>query len=219
MALGDFLTLPEDDLALASVLKSPLFGLDDDDLLALAPKRQGFLWQELVARAATDARVGIPADTLKRWRARADLMPPFEFFSALLDADGMRARMLERLGAEAADAIDELLNLALAYDDGAAPSLQGFLSWLREGTRVIKRDTARRSGGPGTSRWSSGSRRARCASSRGTCVAARFMSCSRSTARIRAQRPRRLRRQRQQQPLERVGALSALFSSPDWSPA
>jgi ATP-dependent helicase/nuclease subunit A len=52
----------------------------------------------------------------------------------------MRARMLERLGAEAADAIDELLNLALAYDDGAAPSLQGFLSWLREGTRVIKRD-------------------------------------------------------------------------------
>ena len=42
MALGDFLCLPEDDLALASVLKSPLFGLDDDDLLALAPKRQGF---------------------------------------------------------------------------------------------------------------------------------------------------------------------------------
>src|SRR3979490_2529772 len=48
--------------------------------------------------------------------------------------------MLERPGAEAADAIDELLNLALAYDDGAAPSLQGFLSWLRQGTRVIKRD-------------------------------------------------------------------------------
>ena len=48
--------------------------------------------------------------------------------------------MLARLGAEAADAIDEFLNLALAYDDGAAPSLQGFLSWLREGTRVIKRD-------------------------------------------------------------------------------
>jgi ATP-dependent helicase/nuclease subunit A len=58
----------------------------------------------------------------------------------LLDADGMRARMLERLGAEAADAIDELLNLALAYDESAAPSLQGFLSWLRQGTRVIKRD-------------------------------------------------------------------------------
>ena len=92
MALGDFLCLPEDDLALASVLKSPLFGLDDDDLLALAPKRQGFLWQELVARAGTEARFRGPAETLKRWRARADRVPPFEFFSALLDADGMRAQ-------------------------------------------------------------------------------------------------------------------------------
>ena len=57
IALGDFLVLPEDDLALAAVLKSPLLGLDDDDLLALAPKRQGSLWQELVARAGTEPRV------------------------------------------------------------------------------------------------------------------------------------------------------------------
>src|SRR5205807_5467866 len=64
MALGDFLCLPEDDLALASVLKSPLFGLDDDDLLTLAPKRKGFLWQELVARANADGRFKGPAATL-----------------------------------------------------------------------------------------------------------------------------------------------------------
>jgi ATP-dependent helicase/nuclease subunit A len=140
MALGDFLCLPEDDLALASVLKSPLFGLGDDDLLTIAPKRKGSLWQELLARADTDPRFAAATETLKRWKARADVMPPFEFFCALFDADGMRARMLERLGAEAADAIDELLNLALAYDETAAPSLQGFLSWLREGTRIIKRD-------------------------------------------------------------------------------
>ena len=56
MALGDFLMLPEDDLALASVLKSPLLGLDDDDLMALAPRRKGSLWQELLARAADNAR-------------------------------------------------------------------------------------------------------------------------------------------------------------------
>src|SRR5262245_55893789 len=48
--------------------------------------------------------------------------------------------MLARLGTEAADAIDELLNLALAYDDGAPPSLQGFLCRLREGQREVKRD-------------------------------------------------------------------------------
>ena len=140
IALGDFLVLPEDDLALAAVLKSPLIGLDDDDLLALAPKRQGSLWQELIARAGTNARFGKAAETLKRWRARAEQVAPFELYAGLLDGEDMRARMLARLGAEAADAIDEFLNLALAYDDGAPPSLQGFLSWLRDGTREIKRD-------------------------------------------------------------------------------
>ena len=36
MVLADALLLPDDDLALATVLKSPLFGLDDDDLFKLA---------------------------------------------------------------------------------------------------------------------------------------------------------------------------------------
>src|SRR5262249_58506585 len=32
LVLGDALLLPDDDLALATVLKSPLFGLDDEEL-------------------------------------------------------------------------------------------------------------------------------------------------------------------------------------------
>jgi ATP-dependent helicase/nuclease subunit A len=140
IALGDVLTLPEDDLALAALIKSPLIGLDDDDLLALAPKREGSLWQELMARAPGNARLEAAAAALRRWRARAGEVPPFEFYAGVLDGDGGRARMLARLGAEAADALDEFLNLALAYEDVAPPSLQGFLSWLRQGRREIKRD-------------------------------------------------------------------------------
>jgi ATP-dependent helicase/nuclease subunit A len=48
--------------------------------------------------------------------------------------------LLSRLGAEAADAIDEFVNLALNYDEQAPPSLQGFVTWLRAGRREIKRD-------------------------------------------------------------------------------
>jgi ATP-dependent helicase/nuclease subunit A len=140
VALGDVLLLPEDDLALAAVLKSPLLGLDDNDLLALAPKRAGSLWQELMAQVGSNARLRQAAATLRRWRARAEQTAPFELYAALLDGEDMRARMLARLGAEAADAIDEFLNLALAYDKDSPPSLQGFLSWLRDGTREIKRD-------------------------------------------------------------------------------
>ena len=50
MALGDALLLPEDDLTLATVLKSPLFGLTDDHLFILAHGRRGSLWQALSAQ-------------------------------------------------------------------------------------------------------------------------------------------------------------------------
>jgi ATP-dependent helicase/nuclease subunit A len=48
--------------------------------------------------------------------------------------------MLVRLGPEAAEAIDEFLDLALVYDREAAPSLQGFIDQLRGGDVEIKRD-------------------------------------------------------------------------------
>jgi len=140
MALGEFLVLPEDDLSLAAVLKSPLIDLDDDDLIAMAPGRKGTLWKALLDSAAGSARIAAAAATLKAWRAAADFTPPFEFFASLLDRQGMRSRMLERLGPDAADPLDELLNLALAYDEQAPPSLQGFLAWLRSDAREIKRD-------------------------------------------------------------------------------
>ena len=140
LSLGDFLTLPEDDLSLAEVLKSPLIGLTDDDLMALAVGRKGMLWKSLIDHAGDNPRFRAAADTLKRWRSRADFVPPFEFFASILDREGGRAKLLARLGPEAADPIDEFLNLALSYDDAAPPSLTGFLAYLREADREVKRD-------------------------------------------------------------------------------
>ena len=83
-----------------------------------------------------------PLNRLSHLLARADFLPPYEFFSELLGADGqrLRKRMLTRLGPEAAEAIDEFLDLALAYDRDSAPSLQGFVNQLRAGDVEIKRD-------------------------------------------------------------------------------
>ena len=44
--------LPQDDLNLACLLKSPLIGLDEEQLFALAWKRTGHLWRALRERAA-----------------------------------------------------------------------------------------------------------------------------------------------------------------------
>ena len=47
---------------------------------------------------------------------------------------------MRRLGPEAADALDEFLELALDYERREAPSLQGFMAWLRAAQTEIKRD-------------------------------------------------------------------------------
>lgn len=141
ISLGNFLTLPEDDLALAEVLKSPIFDFDDDDLLRLAHGRKGTLWKSLLDAGVGEARYASAVDTLKRWRKAADFTPPYEFWASLLDRDGVRAKLIGRLGPDAADPVDEFLNVALTYDDGAPASLTGFLHALTEDDREIKRDT------------------------------------------------------------------------------
>ena len=141
VALARFALLPRDDYALACVLKSPLCGLDDDDLIALCPARApGGLWKALRARAGERPSWTAAARDLGDWLAAADFAPPYEFFARVLGPDGGRRRFLARLGAEAADPLDEFLALALAFEHENPPSLQGFLRWFSRGGAEIKRD-------------------------------------------------------------------------------
>ncbi len=140
LALGRFVLLPEDDLNLAVVLKSPLIGLDDEALFRLAYGRKGSLWRALAARRDDGPAFRAAHDLLADLLARADFAPPFDFYSHVLVEGGGRARLLARLGAEANDPIDEFLNLALAYERLHPPGLQGFLQWFEAGESEIKRD-------------------------------------------------------------------------------
>jgi ATP-dependent helicase/nuclease subunit A len=51
-----------------------------------------------------------------------------------------RRRLVARLGREANDPIDELLNAAHAYASGEVPSLAGFLRWFDAGDGELKRE-------------------------------------------------------------------------------
>ncbi len=144
MNLADALLLTQDDLALAVALKSPLFGLDDDDLFRLAWQRKGSLRDALTLKAATDKKIDAALRRLKACEARVMLETPFAFYAWLLggqgERDGGRARILRRLGHEANDALDEFLELALNYERKAPASLQGFMAWLRAADTEVKRD-------------------------------------------------------------------------------
>jgi ATP-dependent helicase/nuclease subunit A len=139
LVLADALLLPGDDLALATVLKSPLFGLDDEGLFRIAWQRKGSLRAALRAKAKEDPRFADAAAKLDRyseWAGHA----PFTFYARVLGAEGGRKRFLARLGHEADDALDEFLNLALDYERRETPSLQGFVAWLRSAQTDVKRD-------------------------------------------------------------------------------
>jgi ATP-dependent helicase/nuclease subunit A len=142
MAVGAFALLPDDDLNLATVLKSPLIGFDDDDLFDLAYDRSGALWSVLRDKAGSNERYADAVTRLRDWLSRADAAPPYEFFAGLLEERQMQMRLalISRLGVDAGDAIDEFLNMALDYERIAPPSLQGFLDWMLKSEAQVKRD-------------------------------------------------------------------------------
>jgi len=139
LAMARFALLPQDDLNLACLLKSPLVGLDEDKLFTLAWNRKGHLWSALRNRAR-EPDFAAAHEQLSRWLPRADFTTPFDFFAQALGPEHGRRRLLERLGREASDPIDELLARALQYQRVEAGSLQGFLRWFEAGGGEIKRD-------------------------------------------------------------------------------
>ena len=127
MNLADALLLPQDDLALAVVLKSPLFGLSEDDLFTLARARKGSL-RGALGRTRRGGRASRRrAERLIACERRFATEPPFAFYAWLLGGDRGRARILRRLGHEANDALDEFLELALGYERRRRPHCRA--SW------------------------------------------------------------------------------------------
>ena len=140
LALCDVLLNPADDLQLAALLRSPLFDIDEETLLALAqPRARGqTLWQALAAHAhptCLDA-----AQRLARWRGELDFERPFEFLTEVLYAEGGLRRFHTRFGGEVDDVVAELLELALNHEQGPQPSLQGFVADMRQRSGTIKRE-------------------------------------------------------------------------------
>ncbi|MGB1087696.1 MAG: double-strand break repair helicase AddA, partial [Alphaproteobacteria bacterium] len=144
IALGRFALLPQDDLNLAALLKSPLFGLDDAALFDLAYDRASSLWG--VLRKAAGGPLGEASSVLSDMAARADFERPFEWFSHMLNQQGGRARLCARLGTQAHDAIDAFLARALAFEQNNVPSLERFLHEVERESQTIKRDMDRAQG-------------------------------------------------------------------------
>ncbi len=130
--LGQFMRMPDDDHALACVLKSPLVPepVSEEQLFDLAHGReQHSIWSRLSPASPNAIMLAQTLETTET---------PYMFFAGLLQR--AKKLILQRLGQEAEDAAQEFLTLALDYEQHHGTSLTGFLDWLASGETEIKRE-------------------------------------------------------------------------------
>ena len=135
IALLNFLITPGDDLALAHVLKSPLFDAGDADLIALAQRSEHGWWARLQAAASTSAPLARAERLLAQWLQAAPQLPVHDLLDRILHQGDLVARTAQAvqplLRSQAIGNIEAFVALALNLDAGRYPSLPKFIDALR----------------------------------------------------------------------------------------
>jgi ATP-dependent helicase/nuclease subunit A len=143
MAALRFAAQPLDDLNLACLLVSPLIGWSQEQLLQYGYRPEGVhLWDHL-RRQRGGAIAGAMAQLLELL-GKADWEPPQALLHWLLTGPWQgRRRLVARLGREANDPIDELLNAASAFAASDIASLHMFIRWFDAGEGELKREAGK----------------------------------------------------------------------------
>ena len=139
-----FAVQPLDDLNLACLLTSPLIGWSQEQLLehGYRPDRVR-LWRHLLDQRG-NAQVADAVAQLLDLLRQADFEPPQALLHWVLTGPWQgRRNLVARLGREAGDPIDELLNAASAFAANEVPSLQTFIRWFDAGEGELKREAGK----------------------------------------------------------------------------
>lgn len=139
LGFAECLHMPQDDLTLATVLKSPFIGISEEKLFELAYNREEkSLWERLEEKSKASP-FSEAWTYLKRWQKNLrETLSPHDFFMNLLLEE--RPALVTRLGPETHDILDEFLEIALTYEQTHVPSISHFLLWIRRQPLEIKRD-------------------------------------------------------------------------------
>ncbi|MEY2891071.1 MAG: hypothetical protein RJA98_979, partial [Pseudomonadota bacterium] len=138
VALLDVLASPQHALSLAQVLKSPIFGASDDDLLWIARQAGGPAeWWRVLTRSEAPLPAGLAeaAQALPRWQALSRKLPPHDVLDRIVAEGQLRERYAAAVPPEARaaalDAIDALLAQALQLDGGRYATIYNLVRTLR----------------------------------------------------------------------------------------
>ncbi|HWU96965.1 MAG TPA: UvrD-helicase domain-containing protein [Oxalicibacterium sp.] len=139
IALLTFLITPNDNLALAHVLKSPIIGASDDDLIMLASRTGRTWWQRLhqcEASSALPVALQRAIALLSRWLQMAPHLPVHDLLDRILHEGDVIARYASSVSplvrAQVLGNIEAFTELALNLDAGRYPSLPKFIHALNQ---------------------------------------------------------------------------------------
>lgn len=136
MSIAKFVILPEDDLNLANLLKSPVISLSDEQLQTIILNHySSSLWLALqdINYQSILTKLNYLIDIYKSSNIT-------NFFAIIVDYLGLRAMLTQANGFDSNDAINELISLSSNYADQGDSSLQGFIYWFESNEIKIKRD-------------------------------------------------------------------------------
>ncbi|WP_019141683.1 UvrD-helicase domain-containing protein [Noviherbaspirillum massiliense] len=137
IALLNFLITPGDNRALAHVLKSPIAGASDEDLIMLAQRSEGAWWPRMRAAAKEGASEAVRriAGLLEQWLQAAPRLPVHDLLDVILHQGDLIARYAQAspplLRNQVVGNIEAFIELALNLDAGRYPSLPKFIDALR----------------------------------------------------------------------------------------
>ena len=147
IALLTFLITPGDNLALAHILKCPVFGAADADLLLLSQRSEPTWWLRLQATAietSSPSSLARAAHLLALWRAAAPRLPVHDLLDIMLDQGEILARYAQSASAlqrpQVIGNLHAFIELSLAMDAGRYPSLPKFIDALRVLQKSAQRD-------------------------------------------------------------------------------
>lgn len=130
------LIAPYDRLALAQVLRSPLFACSDEDLITLAKTPGGHWFGRLQqGRFPPGSALARAQAHLGRWHALADALPIHDLLDRIFSEGNLFARYESafpvHLRARTRANLTRFIELALEIDHGRYPSLSRFLARLQ----------------------------------------------------------------------------------------
>jgi ATP-dependent helicase/nuclease subunit A len=142
LSLAKFALLPEDDLNLACLLKSPIIGITEEELFQLCHTRHSSVWNSLIEKQTTNKRFKKITEELMLYFNMADFMSPFEFFYKVLEIYDGKKKFISRLGLQVTDILEEFLRQAEKFEKDANISLQSFVIWIERNTFDTKNQTS-----------------------------------------------------------------------------